>query len=412
MDDTVVLEALAEISREHVARLTATMTRLLGDFDLAEESVQDALLMAIERWPRSGVPVQPGAWLLTVARRKAIDRIRRETKYQEKLALLQASHMASDDGVSAEEYLRLVFTCCHPALSPAAQVALTLRAVMGLTTAEIAAAFLSPEATIAQRIVRAKRKIVEANIPYNLPAEPEWEHRLDGVLTVLYLVFNEGYLSAGSKVVSRRNLAEEAAWLVSLLAVMAPNDPEILGLLALMRLHLARANARFDGNGELILLRDQDRRRWDRRSIADADALIERAAALRRPGRYQLQAAIAACHATADSWEATDWPQILALYERLCMYDGSPVARLNRAIALGQVYGAELALAEVDNLAESLCRYHLFHATRGELLRALGRTAEAQAADEAALELTQNPAERALLWRRLGYRMAPPNYGN
>jgi RNA polymerase sigma factor (sigma-70 family) len=392
MDDTVVLEALAEISREHVARLTATMTRLLGDFDLAEESVQDALLMAIERWPGSGVPDQPGAWLLTVARRKAIDRLRREAKYQEKLALLQVSQTQSDDRVPAEEYLRLVFTCCHPALSQAAQVALTLRAVMGLTTA-----------AIAQRIVRAKRKIVEAKIPYSLPAEPEWESRLDGVLTVLYLVFNEGYLSAGSGMVCRRNLAEEAAWLVSLLALIVPNDPEILGLLALMRLHLARANARIDGNGELVLLRDQDRRRWDRRAIADADTLIERAAALRRPGRYQLQAAIAACHATADSWEATDWPQILALYERLCMCGASPVARLNRAIALGQICGAEAALVEVDLLAEALGQYHLFHATRGELLRALGRMVEARAADEAALELTQNPAERALLRRRLGY---------
>ncbi|HEY7092675.1 MAG TPA: sigma-70 family RNA polymerase sigma factor [Ktedonobacterales bacterium] len=407
MDDTVVLEALAEISRERVARLTATMTKLLGDFDLAEESVQDALLIAIERWPRSGVPVQPGAWLLTVARRKAIDRLRREAKYQEKLALLQTSQTETDDRVSAEEYLRLVFTCCHPALSQAAQVALTLRAVMGLTTAEIASAFLCPEATIAQRIVRAKRKIVEANIPYSLPAEPEWESRLDGVLTVLYLVFNEGYLSAGSGLVSRRNLAEEAAWLVSHLALNAPNDPEILGLLALMRLHLARAEARIDGNGELALLRDQDRQRWDRRAIADADALIERAAALRRPGRYQLQAAIAACHATADSWEATDWPQILALYERLCLYDVSPVARLNRAIALGQVCGAEAALVEVDRLAKALGKYHLFHATRGELLRALGRMVEARAADEVALELTQNPAERALLRRRLGYGMAP-----
>jgi RNA polymerase sigma-70 factor (ECF subfamily) len=381
------------------------MTRLLGDFDLAEESVQDALLMAVERWPGGGVPLQPGAWLFTVARRKAIDRLRREAKYQEKLAVLQASHVECDDSVSAEEYLRLVFICCHPALSQAAQVALTLRAVMGLTTAEIAAAFLCPEATIAQRIVRAKRKIVEANIPSSLPAEPEWERRLDGVLTVLYVVFNEGYLSAGSGMVSRRNLAEEAAWLASLLAVMAPNDPEILGLLALMRLHLARANARFDGNGELVLLRDQDRRRWDRRAIADADALIERAAALRRPGSYQLQAAIAACHATADSWEATDWPQILALYERLCMYDTSPVARLNWAIALGQVCGAEMALAEVDRLAEALGQYHLFHATRGELLRALGRTVEARVADEAALELTRNQAERALLRRRLGYGM-------
>jgi RNA polymerase sigma-70 factor (ECF subfamily) len=401
--DDALLTALAEISREHTARLTVTLTRLLGDFDLAEESVQDALLVAIERWPCTGIPTQPGAWLLTVARRKAIDRLRRQATYQEKLALFQAPQAQSEDGAPGEGILRLAFMCCHPALSQAAQVALTLRAVMGLTTAEIAAAFLCPEATIAQRIVRAKRKIVEANIPYSLPAEPEWGRRLNGVLAVLYLVFNEGYLSSASGMVSRRNLAEEAAWLASLLALLLPHDPEVLGLLALMRLHLARADARVDEHGELVLLRHQDRGRWDRRAIADAESLLERAAALRRPGPYQLQAAIAACHATADSWETTDWPQIVALYERLCSCDASSVVRLNWAIAFGQVYGAEKALAQVDALADTLTQYYLFHATRGELLRAIGRTAEAQAADSAALRLTHNPAERRLLRRRLGY---------
>jgi RNA polymerase sigma-70 factor (ECF subfamily) len=404
------MTAIAEISREHAARLTVTMTRLLGDFDLAEESVQDALLVAIEQWPASGIPTQPGAWLLTVARRKAIDRLRREATYHEKLALLQPQQSETDDGALAEECLRLVFMCCHPALSQAAQVALTLRAVMGLSTTEIASAFLCPEATIAQRIVRAKRKIVEAKIPYDLPGESAWESRLSGVLAVLYLVFNEGYLSSASGAISRRNLAEEAAWLTSLLATILPHDPEVLGLLALMRLHLARSDARIDGNGELVRLRDQDRRRWDRRAIAEADALIRRAAALRRPGRYQLQAAIAACHATADSWEATDWPQILALYVRLCRCDASPVARLNWAIALAQVYGAEEALTHVESLADTLSHYHLFHATRAELLRALGRLADARAADQTALGLTQNRAERALLRRRLGYEMAPMDH--
>jgi RNA polymerase sigma-70 factor (ECF subfamily) len=408
--DNAIMTAIAEISREQAARLTVTMTRLFGDFDLAEESVQVALLVALERWPRSGIPTQPGAWLLTVARRKAIDRLRREAKYQEKLAFLQAPQTEADDA-PAEEYLRLVFMCCHPALSQAAQVALTLRAVMGLTTAEIASAFLCPEATIAQRIVRAKRKIVDAKIPYGRPAESEWEGRLNGVLAVLYLVFNEGYLSSASGTVSRRNLAEEAAWLMSLLALILPHDPEVLGLLALMRLHLARSDARIDGNGELVLLRHQDRRRWDRRAIADADTLIGRAAALRRPGRYQLQAAIAACHATAESWEATDWPQILALYERLCRCDPSPVTRLNWAIALGRVYGAEEALTQVDSLADTLGQYHLFHATRGELLRALGRLADARASDRLALRLTHNPAERALLRRRLGDESAPMDQG-
>jgi RNA polymerase sigma-70 factor (ECF subfamily) len=401
--DRAVLTVLAEISREHTARLIATLTRLLGDFDLAEESVQDALLVAIERWPCTGIPTHPGAWLLTVARRKGIDRLRREATYQEKLSLLQAPQAQSEEVAPGEAVLRLAFMCCHPALSQNAQVALTLRAVMGLTTAEIAAAFLSPEATIAQRVVRAKRKIVEAKIPYGLPAEADWGSRVQGVLAVLYLVFNEGYLSSASGLVSRRNLAEEAGWLASLLTAILPQNPEVLGLLALMRVHLARADARFDEQGELVLLRDQDRRRWDRRAIADAESLIERAAGLRRPGPYQLQAAIAACHATADSWEATDWPQIVALYERLCSYDASPVVRLNWAIALGQVHGAEKALAQVDALTDVLRQYYLLHATRGELLRALGRTAEAQAADGEALRLTHNPAERRLLRRRLGH---------
>jgi RNA polymerase sigma factor (sigma-70 family) len=381
-----MMASLTEISREHVARLTVILTKLLGDFDLAEESVQDALLIALEQWPNNGIPIQPGAWLLTVARRKAIDRLRREAAYQEKLALLQTPHAQSEDGVPAEVYLRLVFKCCHPALSQAAQVALTLRAVMGLTTAEIAAAFLCPEATMAQRIVRAKRKIVEAKIPYSLPAEPEWESRLNGVLAVLYLVFNEGYLSGAGGAVSRRNLAEEAAWLTSLLTSLLPRDPEVLGLLALMQLHLARADARFDEHGGLVLLRDQNRRRWDRRIIVDAESLIERAA----------------CHATADAWETTDWPQIVALHERLCEHDASPVVRLNWAIAFGQVHGPEKALAQVDALADALKQYYLFHATRGGLLRALGRRAEACAADRAALRLARNPAERALLRRRLG----------
>jgi RNA polymerase sigma factor (sigma-70 family) len=400
--ERAILIAIADISREHTARLAAIMTRLLGDFDLAEESVQDALLTAVERWPCEGLPSQPDAWLLTVARRKALDRLRRDATYQEKLTVLRTPDPPTGDGASAAECLGLVFTCCHPALSQPAQVALTLRAVMGMTTAEIAAAFLCPEATIAQRIVRAKRKIVEAGIPYRVPDEPERAKRLSGVLRVLYLVFNEGYLSRDGGAASRRNLAEEAAWLVSLLATLMPGEPEILGLLALMRLHLARADARFDAHGELVLLRDQDRLRWDRRAIAEAEALLERAAAMKHPGTYQFQAAIAACHATAGSWESTDWPQIVALYERLYRLEPSPVIRLNWSIALSQERGAEAALAEVDTLADALGQYHLFHATRAELLRTLGRFTEARAADHVALHLTRNPAERALLLRRLG----------
>jgi RNA polymerase sigma factor (sigma-70 family) len=394
--------ALAEVFREHAAWLTAAMTAFTGDFDLAEECVQDALLTAIEHWPQEGLPARPAAWLLTAARRKALDRLRRQTVYQEKIALLDAPPRTGAESAWAEDLLALVFTCCHPTLAREAQVALTLRAVMGFTTAEIAAAFLTSQATIAQRIVRAKRTIVAARIPYRVPPEGERAERLEQVLAVLYLVFNEGYLSASGGEPARRNLADEAAWLAALLARQLPAEPEVLGLLALMRLHLARAAARFDADGALVLLRDQDRRLWDRKEIETAVKLIERAAALRRPGPYQLQAAIAACHAEAEAWEVTDWAQIVALYDRLLATTSSPVVRLNRAIALWQIAGPAAALAEVERLAAPLARYHLFHATRGELLRALGRAEEARAADREALRHTRNPAERALLERRIG----------
>lgn len=304
--------------------------------------------------------------------------------------------------VQADDRLELIFTCCHPALSRDAQVALTLRSVLGLTTPEIAKAFLVPEATLAQRIVRAKRKIAEAGITFRAPEPRELPERLDQVLAVLYLVFNEGYLSSRSDRAARRDLAEDAEWLASLLASLVPDEPEVLGLLALMRLHLARASARFDEHGRLVLLRDQDRSRWDRRRIDDGIRLVERAGALKRPGPYQLQAAIAAVHAEAPAWEATDWPQILRLYDALLAASGgSPVVRLNRAIALRQVAGPELALCEVDAIADDLDRYHLLHATRAELLRDLGRADDARDADRRALELTDNPAERVLLEERI-----------
>ncbi|HEY7983086.1 MAG TPA: DUF6596 domain-containing protein, partial [Ktedonobacterales bacterium] len=370
---------------------------------LAEECIQDALLAAIEHWPRAGVPTQPAAWLLTAARHKALDRLRREARYRDKLALLEgAGGGAPHAHADAEAHLALIFTCCHPALSREAQGALTLRAVMGFTTGQIASAFLTSEATVAQRIVRAKRKIVEARIPFRVPAESERRVRLEPVLAVLYLVFNEGYVSSSGAGAASRSLAEEAAWLAALLSHTLPAEPEVLGLLALMRLHLARVAARFGPTGELVLLGDQDRRRWDRAAIAGAVALIERAGALRRPGAYQLQAAIAACHCEAASWEATDWPQIVALYDHLLVLTPSPVVRLNRAIALAQSAGARAALADLDCLAVPLARYHLFHATRAELLRALGRVDDARAADREALRLTRNPAEQALLRRRLG----------
>lgn len=396
--------ALADVFREHASRLTATLAVYLGDFSLAEECMQDALLAAIERWTRDGIPTQPAAWLLTAARRRALDCLRRETRYRDKLAVLERAGELSHAHADAEAHLALIFTCCHPALSREAQVALTLRAVMGFTTDQIASAFLTSEATVAQRIVRAKRKIVEARIPFRVPAESERQARLDQVLAVLYLVFNEGYLSSSGASVASRGLAQEAAWLAALLSHLMPEEPEALGLLALMRLHLARADARFNAAGGLILLRDQDRRRWDRVAIADAAALIERAAAMRRPGPYQLQAAIAACHCESPSWDATDWPQIVALYDRLLVYTPSPVVRLNRAIAVAQSAGPRAALDDLDRLATPLARYHLFHATRAELLRAVGSLDEARAADLEALRLTHNPAEQALLRFRLGER--------
>ena len=376
------------------------MVRALGDFDLAEELVQEALLEAVEHWPAEGIPQKPGAWLLTTARRKAADRFRRQARYREKLAQLEGEGMGVDTA-EGDDRLRLIFTCCHPALSREAQVALTLRAVAGLTTAEIARAFITSEATIAQRIVRAKRKIVEANIPYRVPAAREMAERLAEVLAVLYLMFNEGYLATAGTRASRRDLAEDAAWLAGLMVRLMPEEPEALGLLALMRFHLARVETRFDESGGLTLLQDQDRSRWDRERIASGISLLKRAAVLQRPGPYQLQAAIAACHAEAPSWQHTDWRQIIALYDSLLALTPSPVVQLNRAIARRYLDGAESALDEVAALADPLDNYYLFHATRAELLRDLGRDAEARRALIRALSLTENPAERALLEHRL-----------
>jgi RNA polymerase sigma-70 factor (ECF subfamily) len=373
---------------------------MLGDFDLAEELVQEALLEAIEHWPREGIPEKPGAWLLTTARRKAVDQLRRQARFREKLAQLEGAVMR-DDTAEGDDRLRLIFTCCHPALSREAQVALTLRAVAGLTTVEIARAFITAEATIAQRIVRAKRKIVEANIPYRLPAERDRAERLDEVLAVLYLMFNEGYLATAGEQAMRRDIAEDAAWLAGLMVRLMPEEPEALGLLALIRLHLARAGARFDEVGNLVLLQDQDRHRWDQQRIASATGLLERAATMRRPGPYQLQAAIAACHAEARTWAETDWRQIVALYDALLDLMPSPVVELNRAIARRYRDSAAAALPDVERLGAALDTYYLFHATRAELLRDLGREPEARAALLRALELTANPAERALLRHRL-----------
>ena len=394
--------AIARVFREEAGRLSGALVRAVGDFDEAEDLVQDALLAALEDWPLRGIPDRPGAWLMTAARRKAIDRWRREARYQTILSRIATE--PPDPPREPDDRLRLIFTCCHPALAREAQLALTLRAVLGLTTAEIARAFLSSEATIAQRIVRAKRKIVDAGIPYQVPGPGDLTGRLDEVLRVLYLLFNEGYLSTGGEAAARRDLTEDAEWLTALLERLLPDQPEILGLLALIRLHRARDRARFGPGGHLILLQHQDRRLWDRQAIAEAVAILERASRMGRPGPYQVQAAIVACHAESPSWEATDWPQIVALYDALARFDASPVVALNRAIALRYVAGPAAALAAVELLAAPLDRYHLYHATRAELLRALGRGDEAKQADLRAIALTANPAERALLLERIGVR--------
>jgi RNA polymerase sigma factor (sigma-70 family) len=361
------------------------------------------LVAALEKWPTQGTPDNPGAWLMTTARRRAIDILRRDKRYRDKLALLERSMQPPDPAnpIEADDRLRLIFTCCHPALSAEAQIALTLRAVAGFTTAEIAAAFLVAETTMAQRIVRAKRKIVAANIPYRMPQGDELPDRLDAVLAVLYLMFNEGYLSRGAELATRRDLAEDAAWLTGLVGALMPDQPEVLGLLAMMKLNLARSAARFDAAGEMILLPDQDRSLWDKARIAEAIGVLDRAGAMRSPGPYQLQAAIAATHAEAASWDDTDWHQIVVLYDALLRMADSPVVRLNRAVALSHFAGPEVALGEINDLALSLGGYHLFHSSRAELLDRVGEPILAREARRRALDLCQNPAERSLLERKL-----------
>jgi RNA polymerase sigma-70 factor (ECF subfamily) len=388
---------LARVVREHAGRLAASLVDLIGDFSTAEDLVQDAVLAALQRWPVDGVPDRPDAWLFTVARRRGLDVLRRESNYRRKLAQMQwpVEHERDDR-------LRLVFTCCHPALPRAAQIALTLRVVCGLTTEQIARAFLVPASTVAQRITRAKRKITDAGIPYRIPDDAELGGRLTEVLAVIYLMFNEGYLSTSDHAQSR-DLVEDAEWLARLLHRLMPTEPEVAGLLALIRLHRARVAARFDGDGGLVLLQDQDRDQWDRAAIDDATRLLVRAAAQHRPGPYQLQAAIVACHAEAARWEDTDWEQIVVLYDMLLRLAPSPVTRLHRAIALRYASGPADAMSELDELSEALDRYHLFHAARADLLREMGHPAQARAADQRALELTANPAEQAVLRRRLDW---------
>lgn len=380
--------------------MTATLVRMVDDFDLAEEAVSEAVVEALARWPDQGVPQRPGAWLAVTARNKALDRIRRDRRYAEKVEAVAALPESAER--EPDDRLRLIFTCCHPALDPDAQVCLTLRAVVGLTTAEIARAFLVSEATLTKRLTRAKQKIVTARIPYRTPEPEELAGRLAQVLRVVYLVLNEGFLTTAGPQGVRRELVDDAEWLAGLLVGSLPDEPEPLGLLALTRLHAARWPARLDTNGQLVLLADQDRSSWDRDRIARAVGLIERAAAMGRPGPYQIEAAIAALHCEAPSWEKTDWPQLLQLYDLLAAVDDSPMVRLSRAVAVRHVHGPAAALGDVDHLSGQLGRYHLFHATRASLLRELGHVNEAHQAYKRALEFTANPIERRLLVARLG----------
>jgi RNA polymerase sigma-70 factor (ECF subfamily) len=389
---------LARVVRDHAGRLAAALVHLVGDFATAEDLVADAVEAALTHWPAEGIPDRPDAWLYTVARRRGLDHLRREHRHRQKLAVAAWPAEPRPD-----DRLRLIFTCCHPALPRAAQVALTLRVVCGLTTGQIARAFLVPESAVGQRITRAKRKIRDAGIPYRIPSADDLGPRLTEVLAVIYLLCNEGYLATGGDSPHSRDLADDAEFLAALLHGLMPGEPEVAGLLALIRLHRARVTARFDDRDEIVALQHQDRTLWDHELIADAGRLIARAAAHRRPGPYQLQAAIVACHAEAADWTDTDWVQILILYDMLLHLAPSPITRLHRAIALRYVAGPAAALAEADTLHDSLRDYHLVHATRAVLLRDLGRADDARAADERALTLTTNPAERSLLRHRISW---------
>jgi RNA polymerase sigma-70 factor, ECF subfamily len=398
-------EVVDRLFRRESGRAVATLIRAIGDFDLAEEAVQDAFVTAMERWPADGIPDNPGAWITTTARNRAIDRLRREASGRAKSELAGRMRALDEIGEDMPEIpddrLRLIFTCCHPALPLESRIALTLRTVGGLSTREIAHAFLVPEPTVAQRLVRAKRKIAVSGIPYRVPPRRLLIERLGGVLTVLYLIFNEGYSASSGDDLVRAELCDEAIWMTRIVDRLLPRQPEVLGLLALMLLHHSRRDARTDPAGDLVLMEEQDRAHWDQAMIDEGLAVLDRAIALRTPGPYQLQSAIAALHARAPRPEDTDWPQIASLYGALGATAPSPVVELNRAVAISMADGPAPALALLDELGDELPNYHLFHAARGDVLRRLERLPEAGEAYREALGLATNASERAFLRRRL-----------